>query len=229
MIHEFHGHTEGAIAVVFSADDQTIISAGDDQYDPILGCGDWTAARGSSGTRRSDLESGLSPDGATIASAGRDGTIKIWDLEVPADYFKLPVIEPVSFGFERGGQTLLTLGILNGCCIARWDCPFGLADKTNSTRLNWRQPLLLGFLKRRSSAGDRGPKRHSDAMGHNDRPTARRHAWPPLRPKSAIWSFHRMAATFSWMTRSESMRFGTSRADARSRSRNKIAAARGQE
>jgi WD40 repeat protein/serine/threonine protein kinase len=121
MIHEFKGHTEGAMTAVFSADDQTIISAGDDYTIRF-----WdVAARRPRGVHTGHTARiwnlAPSPDGQKIASASRDGTVKLWDLEASGDHIKLPVVEPVAFGFEHGGQTVSIFEVLNGWFISRWD------------------------------------------------------------------------------------------------------------
>ena len=125
MIHEFQGHSEGVTAVIFSADDQTLISAGDDHTIRLWDVATRTPRGVHLGHTARVWNLALSPDGQTIASGSRDGTVKLWGHTVRADHLKLPVIEPVSFGFERGGQTLLTLDISNGCLIERWNLRSG--------------------------------------------------------------------------------------------------------
>ena len=125
MIHEFKGHTEGVMAAVFSADDQTVISAGDDNTIRFWDLGAPTSREIHLGHTSRIWNLALSPDGQTIASASHDGTVKLWDPEVPGDYVKLPVVEPSSFGFEPDSRTLLTLEAMNGLCIARWDARTG--------------------------------------------------------------------------------------------------------
>ena len=125
MIHEFEGHTAGAMTAVFSADDQTIISAGDDYTIRF-----WdVAARRPRGVHTGHTARiwnlAPSPDSQIIASASRDGTAKLWDFEAPGDHIKLPVDEPVSFGFEPDSRTLLTLEAMNRLRIARWDARTG--------------------------------------------------------------------------------------------------------
>ena len=125
LIHEFQGHNEGAIAVIFSADDQTIVSAGDDNTIRFWDVATRKPGGVHLGHKGRVWNLALAPGGQTIASASRDGTVKLWDLEVPGDHLKLPIIEPVSFGFEQDSQTLLTLEVSNGWFIARWDAQSG--------------------------------------------------------------------------------------------------------
>jgi WD40 repeat protein len=113
------------MTAVFSADDQTIISAGDDYTIRFWDVADGRPRGVHMGHTARIWNLAVSPDSHIIASASRDGTVKLWDFEAPGDHIKLPVDEPVSFGFEPDSRTLLTLEAVNGLGIARWDARTG--------------------------------------------------------------------------------------------------------
>ncbi|MGP0068587.1 MAG: WD40 repeat domain-containing serine/threonine-protein kinase [Isosphaeraceae bacterium] len=101
--------TGGVFAVAFFADDQTMITA--DGHGTIR---HWDVASGMQrGVHQGHIgriwNLTLSPDSRTIASAGEDGSVKLWDAEPPRDHIKLTVAEPFQIGFSADDQSLLIL------------------------------------------------------------------------------------------------------------------------
>ncbi len=82
---ELDSHLDGVFAAAFSADDQTVFSAGEDglirAWDTSTGKLRWTRQ----GHTGKVWGLSLSPDGQTLASASTDGTVKLWDARPPLD------------------------------------------------------------------------------------------------------------------------------------------------
>jgi WD40 repeat protein/serine/threonine protein kinase len=128
------GHS-GIFTVAFSADDRTVISAGDDATIRF-----WDVAGGwSPGVRSGHTQKiwcvALSPDGRTLASAGKDESIKIWDARPSPIHFRLPRSAFFCFELLDDARTLMTFE--NGPWqVARWDVHSGSLLERKPIHLN---------------------------------------------------------------------------------------------
>ena len=83
------------------------------------------------------------PMGRQIASAGSDGTVKLWDIKPNRDFTKVPLVAPNCIAFAQDGQMLVTLDAPDPWYITSWDVhsgslvkrnPIGLSRPTNTRR-----------------------------------------------------------------------------------------------
>ena len=76
----FAGHQGDIHAVVFSSDDQHIISAGDDKQIIIWNANTGKTVRQWPAHEKAITSLALSPDGKTLASGSRDNSIRLWNF-----------------------------------------------------------------------------------------------------------------------------------------------------
>ncbi len=153
LLHEFRDHADGVLAVVFSLDDQSLISTSDDSTIRF-----WSIPkRMQDGLRLGHTgrvwNIALSSDGRQMVSAGRDGTIKVWNAEPNRDRIKLPIVNPSCFDFTKDGSTLISLDALDPWFIALWD--FHSGSLVNRKQIILPQPTSARVWTALSADGQR--------------------------------------------------------------------------
>jgi eukaryotic-like serine/threonine-protein kinase len=124
LLHEFRGHADAVSDVVFSPDDQSIISASRDATIRFWSVSDRMQNGHHLGHAGRIWNLALSPDGRQMASAGSDGTVKLWDAALSRGITKIPIDRhPFSFTFMEDSRNVMTLDVGDRLSIARWDVP----------------------------------------------------------------------------------------------------------
>ena len=134
LLHEFRGHTDGVFAVVFSLDDQSIISAGADATIRFWSVADRMQNGLHLGHAGRIWNLALSPDGRQIASAGSDGTVKLWDAILSRDFTKVPIDAPCYVGFQARRPDLNDPGIGTIMVHRALGCAIGLVTEIENDR-----------------------------------------------------------------------------------------------
>jgi len=105
-----HAHAQGALAVAFSPDGQTLASAGHDRTIRFWSVPDLKPLRAFEGHDDWVGSIAFSPDGKTLASTGGDKTVILWDLETGQPRWRAHGHTEwiQSLSFHRSGELIST-------------------------------------------------------------------------------------------------------------------------